>query len=228
MKIMEKHKTALQKKGIILALPSFTLHSADIQAESAQYTPVLSIEEATRDLTRLEKRQSSSKDIKVAPPPVGQPLFLFFHVKGKTKGVNFFFDKGCSTACFREGIPGTELNGKIIAKGPFQIGGVGGMQAKANDEWLISVERTDGYRQFIKGLTVDHVTCDFPMIDVETAVAEVKRDKPSDRVLQQCTVPKLAGGVTDVLLGIHYSLIHPVPVHTLESGEDYSENKYPH
>ena len=216
MKAMEKHKFSLQKKGVTLALPSLVSHSSDI-SESAQYTPVLSIEEATRDLTRLE-RSNGNKHVKVAAPPMGQPLFLFFHVKGKTKGVNFFFDKGCSTACFREGVPGTELSGKILAKGPFQIGGVGGMQAKANDEWLVSVERTDGYRQFIKGLTVDHVTCDFPTINVEKAVAEVKRDKPGDAVLQQCKVPKQAGGVTDVLLGIHYSLIHPVPVHTLESG----------
>ena len=70
----------------------------------------------------------------------------------------------------------------------------------------------------IKGLTVDKVTCDFPLVDVDKAVSEVKRDKPGNRVLQKCRVPQLAGGVTDVLLGIHYSLVHPDPVHTLESG----------
>ena len=72
--------------------------------------------------------------MKVVPPPTGRPMFLFFHIKGKNKGANLFFDKGCSTACFREGIPGGELNGKIISKGPFQIKGVGGIEAKANDE----------------------------------------------------------------------------------------------
>ena len=217
MKQMEKHKTNLQKKGINLALPSFLLHSSDIQASSALHTPVLSIEEATKDLTNQERR-NSSKEIKVISPPIGQPLFLFFHVKGKSRGVNFFFDKGCSTACFKEGVPGTELNGKIIAKGPFVIGGVAGIEVQARDEWLVSVERTDGYRQLIKGLTVDKVTCDFPMVDVDKAVSEVKRDKPGNRVLQECRVPQLAGGVTDVLLGNHYSLVHPDPVHTLESG----------
>ena len=149
---------------------------------------------------------------------MGQPMFLFFHIKGKKKGANIFFDKGCSTACFREGIPGKELNGKILAKGPFQIKGVGGMEAKANDEWLVSVETDNGGRQLIKGLTVDHVTADFPLIDVSIAAEEIKRDLPEDTLLQQCKVPRLAGGVTDALLGIHYSLIHPVPVHTLESG----------
>ena len=149
---------------------------------------------------------------------MGQPMFLFFHVKGKTKGVNVFFDKGCTTACFREGVPGGELNGEVIAKGPFQIGGVGGIQTKANDEWLVSMETVSGHRQFFRGLTVDRVTCDFPMINVEKAVSEVKRDKPGDKLLQQCKIPRMAGGVTDALIGIHYELIHPESVHTLDSG----------
>ena len=36
-----------------------------------------------------------------------------------------------------------ELDGEIIAKGPFQIGGVGAMKTKAIDEWLLSVETTN-------------------------------------------------------------------------------------
>jgi hypothetical protein len=102
--------------------------------------------------------------------PLGQPLFFFFHVKGRKNGANFFFDNCCSHACFEEGIPGGELNGEIIiAKGNFQIGGVGAMQTKANDEWLVSVETTDGSRQSIQGLTIDKVTCDFRLINVERA-----------------------------------------------------------
>ena len=215
---MEKHKVSLQRKGLTLALTSCVILSSDIPPGTANFTPVLSIEEATRDLIRLEEKDSKNKTIKVVPPPVGQPMFLFFHINGKVNGANVFFDKGCSHACFREGIPGTELNGKIIAKGPFQIGGVGDIKTKANDEWLVSVETSDGHRQFIKGLTVDKVTGDFPAIDVDHAVAEVKRDRPGNRLLQQCQVPKVAGGVTDALLGIQYSLIHPIPVHTLVSG----------
>ena len=156
--------------------------------------------------------------MKIVPPPMGQPMFLFFQVKGKKNGVNFFFDKGCSHACFQEGIPGAELSGEIISKGPFNIGGVGGIKTKANNEWLVSVETVDGGRQLIQGLTVDKVTADFPVIDVEIAVAEVKRDKPNDKFLQSCKVPKKAGGVTHGLIGIKYELIHPDPVHTLPSG----------
>jgi hypothetical protein len=51
------------------------------------------------------------------------------------------------------------------------------MKTKANDEWLVCVETTDGSRQFIQDLTVDKVICDFPLIDVERAIAEVKREK---------------------------------------------------
>jgi hypothetical protein len=217
---MEKHKSALQKKGLSLSFISWVLVSNDdgTPASTAQVTPVQSIEEATRKLTRIEQRISNNKNLQVVPPPIGQPMFLFFQVKGKKNGANFFFDDGCSHACFQEGIPGGELNGEIIAKGPFQIGGVGAMKTKANDEWIVSVERTDGTRQLIQGLTVDKVTCDFPMIDVQGAVAEVKRDKPEDKVLQRCKVPKMAGGVTHGLIGIKYRLIHPDPIHTLPSG----------
>ena len=87
------------------------------------------------------------------------------------------------------------------------------MKTKANDEWLLSMETTDGIRQFIQGLTVDKVICDFPLIDVERAVAEVKRDKPEDKILQHCKVPKMAY----VLKGIKYKIIHPEAIHTLPS-----------
>jgi hypothetical protein len=84
------------------------------------------------------------------------------------------------------------------------------MKTKANDEWLLSMETTDGIRQFIQGLTVDKVICDFPLIDVERAVAEVKRDKPEDKILQHCKVPKMAY----VLKGIKYKIIHPEAIHS--------------
>ena len=49
-------------------------------------------------------------------------------------------------------------------------------------------------------------------------MAEVKRDQPGNKLLQECRIPKLAGGVTDGLIGIQYNLIHPEAVHTLDSG----------
>ena len=95
---LEKQKTLLQKKGVNFNFTSLMLHSSDLPSLANQLTPVLSIEEATRDLTRLERKNSNNQNMKVVPPPTGQPMFLFFHIKGKNKGANLFFDKGCSTA----------------------------------------------------------------------------------------------------------------------------------
>ena len=218
---MEKHKSNLQKKGISLSFVSLVLNTLDEGGalnNSVHVSPIQSIEEATRKLTNTERRLNSNKNLTVVPPPIGQPMFLFFQVKGKKHGANFFFDKGCSHACFKEGIPGGELTGEIISKGPFEIGGVGAIKTKANDEWLVSVETVEGKRQLIQGLTVDKVTADFPVVDIQIAASEVKRDRPTDRLLQSCQVPKHAGGVTHGLIGIKYELIHPDPIHTLPSG----------
>ena len=65
-------------------------------------------------------------------------MFLFFHCKGRKHGVNCFFDNGCTETDFREGIPGDELIGEKTTKGPFTIEGVGGLECKANDEWMVS------------------------------------------------------------------------------------------
>ena len=91
------------------------------------------------------------------------------------------------------------------------------MNAKQNDEWLVSIERTDGHRQLIRGLTVDKVTESFPLIRLDEAATEIKASCSIDWV-KNCKLPKHAGGVTDALIGIQYNLIHPVPIHTLDSG----------
>ena len=57
--------------------------------------------------------------------PEGEPMFLFFKAKGRENGVKLFFDLGCITAVFREGVSGKELRGKVTRKGPFTMVGVG-------------------------------------------------------------------------------------------------------
>ena len=47
---------------------------------------------------------------------------------------------------------------------------------------------------------------------------EVKADNPSNTALQSCRIPPDAGGLVDVLLGIKYTNIFPIPVHNLPSG----------
>ena len=70
----------------------------------------------------------------LVPPPKGEPLFLFQAIQGKNNPVNVFYDKGCSHAVFREGVPQHELRARIIQKGPFHIRGVGGMVTQAHDQ----------------------------------------------------------------------------------------------
>ena len=190
--------------------------SIQINSEPINRSPELSLAAATKLIKKRLRSNGFKGDIK--PVPEGEPLFLFFRAKGRENGANTFFDNGCSTAVFREGIPGKELRGKITKKGPFVMTGVGDIRTKANDQWLCVMDTVDGGKQFVEGLTVDKVTADFPVINLETAVNEVRQDGASNEFLQSCKIPSSAGGSTDVLLGITYASIHPVLVHQLPSG----------
>ena len=171
---------------------------------------------AARRLRRNEKRRNPEAEF--VPVPDGRALFIFCPVEGKTRDLNFFKDSGCSNAIFRTGIPGNELRGQIVEKGPFIVQGVNGIKITAGDEWLVQMYRTDGRIQLVKGLTLDVITGDFPRISTAEAVQEVKDDKPECEELQACRVPNLAGGTVDGLMGILYNANFPVPVHTLPSG----------
>ena len=67
-------------------------------------------------------------------PPEGSPMFIFTKCKGRKEGANLFFDNGCSKAVFRKGIPGQELDRVMLAKGKIPIGGVGGIEAFAEED----------------------------------------------------------------------------------------------
>ena len=92
------------------------------------------------------------------------------------------------------------------------------MVTTAEDEWVVMMHRSDGRKQLVQGLTVPRITCDFPLIPLDAAEKDLKMADPSNDTLQRCTVPPLAGGVIDVLLGIKYNTIFPEPVHTLPNG----------
>ena len=171
---------------------------------------------AARRLKRNTRKRNPSAEI--LPIPQGQSLFIFCPVEGKTRDLNFFMDCGCSSAIFKTGIPGNELKGQVVEKGPFIIQGVNGVKIVVGDEWLVQVPKTDGKIQLMKGLTLDVVTADFPAISTEKAVLDVKSDLPDCTELQACRVPNLAGGSVDGLIGLLYNSIFPVPIHSLPSG----------
>ena len=201
---MERFRQDLLNKGFNLAMTSHV----PLQAHSAE----------TANAIRKIKRGQSKKGREIVPVPSGDPLFLFHSTQGKTRPLNTFYDNGCSHAVFLEGVPGEELRGQIVCKGPFQIHGVGGLSTKALDEWVTCVKRADGKIQLIQGLTVPKVTSDFPFIQLSTAVAEIKADDPANHVLQSCKVPPMVGGAVDILLGSKYLSIFPQQVHTLPCG----------
>ena len=171
---------------------------------------------AARRLRRNEKRRNP--EVEFVPVPDGQSLFIFCPVEGRTRDLNFFKDSGCSSALFKTGVPGGELRGQVVEKGPFIVEGVNKVKIVAGDEWLVQLNRTDGRIQLMKGLTMDVITADFPKISTAQAVQEVKDDLPECAELQACRIPDLAGGSVDGLIGILYNAIFPVPVHTLPSG----------
>ena len=211
---MENFRRVLQQQGHNLAM------TMDMSFQTSQMTP-LKMNQAVRKLKKAERRKGGD----VVPVPEGQPLFLFHAAQGKTAPVMTFYDSGCSHAVFKEGVPREQLRGQIVARGPFNIGGVGGLSTIANDEWLVSVARTDGKKQLVQGLTVPKITSDFPMINLEAAISSIKMDSPANTILQSCRVPASAGGSVDMLLGIKYISVFPKEVHTLPCGLTIYESR---
>ena len=213
-KRMQAHSRKLQEKGLILGLFNIPVTSNTTLNSVTQQT---SVENAVSQLIRKEKKKPGCGWIN--KPPDGSPMFIFTRVKGKKNGANLFFDKGCGTALFRVGIPGVELEGVRVARGKIPIGGVGGIEIFAEEDWIVSLERTDGQRQLVQGLAVKSVTVDFSLIDTSSAVKESK-ESSSNSWVKNCVVPKNGGGVTDGLIGIQYD---PEPVYTLPPGLTFIE-----
>ena len=211
---MDRFRSDLQRKGLNLAL------TTDIPTMLSQHSSQL-LHKAVRKIKRVEKK----KGAEVVPVPEGQPMFLFHPTRGKTEAVNTFYDTGCSHAVFKEGIPGDQLRGQVVNKGPFDIGGVGGLVTSAKDEWVVSVLRADGKKQLIQGLTVPRITSDFPLTNLEAAIIDIKNDSPENAALQNCRAPLIAGGSVHMLLGIKYISIFPKEIHTLPSGLTIYESR---
>ena len=212
----------MQDKGMTMGLMNTVVNTAN----ASNITQLNTMDQAIRQLVNDGIKEPGCSWVN--RPPEGSPMFMFARVKGKREGANLFFDKGCGTAVFRKGIPGKELDGVMLAKGKIPIGGVGGIEIFAEEDWLVSLKRNDGQRQLVQGLVVPKVTVDFPLIDLTKAVLDLKGNSQAPWIID-CRVPKQAGGVVDGLIGIQYSLIHPEPVHSLPNGLTlYSTKLAPH
>jgi hypothetical protein len=70
----------------------------------------------------------------------------------------------------------------------------------------------------LRGIEVEQITAEFPVIDLTEATSDLKSSKPHDPELQALRVPAKVGGHVDILLGIQYASHFPTLVHSLESG----------
>ena len=153
------------------------------------------------------------------PVPEGEPLFLFFGAKGRTREIMTFFDDGCSKCVIKEDvIQSKELPATMIRKGPINLGGVGDTRVFASGEYLIAMDRDEKRAQTLQGLAVEVITGDFPVVDISAAVAAVKMDNQRNKYLQNCKFPKAVGGSVDALIGIQYNVCQPKLIHMMHSG----------
>ena len=165
-----------------------------------------------------EKLRQEVEGSKVIEVPEGEPLFLFSSAIGKTRPINVFYDKGCSHVVFQDRVPRHELVFVMTKKGPLAITGVGDTRVKVKDEWACLDDKTDGCKQVVQGVTVDHITAPYPLINISEAVKEVKAADLKNKELQNLRVPAVAGGEANILFGILYESCHPVHIHMLPSG----------
>ena len=177
----------------------------------------------TNDATaykKLKKKLSATgSNEELRPISKGRPQFMIGATKGKSRPLLTLYDTGCGSVLFREGVPQNELNPSVLRnKGPYVVGGVGDTAVKVNDEWMCSTSIVDGTRQVWQGWTVDKITSTMPFVNLTKAEAELKADCEDNEELQKLKCEPVVGGDIDILLGILYQSIFPVPVHTLESG----------
>ena len=184
----------------------------DAQVKTKADDHPVNLREATK---KLKECVEGSTVIEV---PEGDPMFLFSSAVGKTRAINIFYDKGCSHVVLKDGVPQEELDSVMTKQGPLSINGVGDTKVRVKDEWACLLDKADGCKQIIQGVTVDHITAPFPIMDLKEAVKEIKADDPENEELQDLRVPSTAGGEADILFGILYECCHPVHVHTLPSG----------
>ena len=184
-------------------------HFPGVQKEA---TPSLS--EATEGL-----RKAAGGAV-VRDVPAGEPLFMFSMAEGKTRPLHVFYDRGCSHVCFRRGVPEDELESRLITPGPIYVNGVGNTTVEMRAEHVVLINRSDGTKQAMVGVeSLGQVTANFPKISLTEAIKEIKSDDPTNLVLQNLRAPEVVGGAdVDILLGIHYECVHPIPVHRLECG----------
>ena len=161
-----------------------------------------------------------AKGAVVRPLPRGDPLFLFSYVSGKSRDLTCFMDSGCSHVIWRSGVPVKELDAVKTRAGPFSISAAGDTSITVQDEYLCLVNRTDGSKQLMLGVSVDKITTTFPFINTSQAVKDLCASAPPHKrdLVSSLKCPTEIGGDPDILLGIFYNNCFPEVVHQMDNG----------
>ena len=116
-----------------------------------------------------------------------------------------------------------------LREGPIPIGIASGKTAYAKAEWASCLPLNDGTYQCVKGLSMDQVTSDMPMYNLNHALEMLKRDCANDPFkkskVQNIKVPKVVGGRIQMIIGIQYQNIYPTPIHSMPNGLTLFESK---
>ena len=163
---------------------------------------------------------------KVKPYPSGQCVFLFCLIEGKTRPIQAFIDSGCNTMLSRQSIPETELVSAKLIKGPIPVSVAGGGEIMASGLWATLLPLCDGTNQVAKTLTMDTITADMNIVDLESVYEDIKSKTKEVKALQNLKVPREVGGKVDLLIGFNLLAVHPEPVHTFPSGLTVYKSKF--
>ena len=74
-----------------------------------------------------------------------------------------------------------ELQAVMVQKGPLAINAAGDTVVRVNDEYLITMEKLDGSRQIMIGVTADTLTSEFPQIPTKEAHREIILKTPKHK-----------------------------------------------
>ena len=166
----------------------------------------------TEDMRKFERNP------KIDPIPKGEPVFIFCVFKGRNGPVMVFIDSGCNFWLAESGIPETELVSCKLADGPIPMGVAGGMTVNAEAEWSSLIPLANGNHQIVRGLTVPKVTQDMDEINLQKVFGIIKKRCRTNSEVQNLKVPNVVGGRINMILGIKYQNIYPIPVHQFPNG----------
>ena len=153
----------------------------------------------------------------VIPDPDGPGLFMMQRVLSPGgKVIHIFFDSGCGSAGITKEAAGL-YNSKTVRPGPTLLSVAGGKIVKLEDgEDRIYLDLVDKRRATVIGIVMPSLTSTFPTYDLQQAYCELL---DSTNQPDQPQVPdKLGGSPMDIIIGIKYNYLFPVPTIQLPGG----------